>query len=41
VANGVHADVEAVGDVHLELDTGFVLILRDVFFCTDITEELD
>jgi hypothetical protein len=32
VANGVQADVEAVGDVHLELDTRFVLILRDVFF---------
>jgi hypothetical protein len=32
VANGAQADVEAVGDVHLELDTGFIIILRDVLY---------
>jgi hypothetical protein len=31
VANGAQANVEAVGDVHLELDTGFIMILRDVY----------
>jgi hypothetical protein len=40
VANGVQADVEAVGDVHLELDTGFVLILRDVFFVPTLQRNL-
>ena len=32
VANGVQADVEAVGDVSLELVNGFMLVLRDVLF---------
>jgi hypothetical protein len=32
VANGVQADVEAVGDVPLELDDGFILLLRDILF---------
>jgi hypothetical protein len=40
VANGVQADVEAVGDVHLELDTGFVLIFRDVFFVSTLQRNL-
>ena len=40
MANGVQADVEAVGDVHLELDTGFVLILRDVFFVPTLQRNL-
>jgi hypothetical protein len=40
VANGVQADVEAVDDVHLELDTGFVLILRDVFFVPTLQRNL-
>jgi hypothetical protein len=40
VANVVQADVEAVGDVHLELDTGFVLILRDVFFIPTLQRNL-
>jgi hypothetical protein len=32
VANGVQAEVEAVGDVFLELVDGFILFLRDVFY---------
>lgn len=32
VANGVQAEVEAVGDVSLELTEGFKLLLRDVLF---------
>ena len=31
VANGVRADVEAVGDLSLELAEGFTLLLRDDF----------
>ena len=31
VANGVRADVEAVGDLSLELADGFTLLLRDYF----------
>jgi hypothetical protein len=30
--NGVRADVEAVGDISLELADGFTIILRDVLF---------
>jgi hypothetical protein len=40
VANGVQTDVEAVGDVHLELDIVFVLILRDVFFVPTLQRNL-
>ena len=32
VANGVEAEVEAVGDISLELADGFNLLLRDVLF---------
>jgi hypothetical protein len=32
VANGAQADVEAVGDVHLKLNTGFIIILRDILY---------
>jgi len=32
VANGVQEDVEAVGDVSLELVNGFILVLKDVLF---------
>jgi hypothetical protein len=32
VANGVQADVEAVGDISLELADGFSILLRDVLF---------
>ena len=32
VANGVQAEVEAVGDLSLELANGFRLILRDVLY---------
>jgi hypothetical protein len=32
VANGVQADIEAVGDISLELAGGFTILLRDVLF---------
>jgi hypothetical protein len=32
VANGVQTDVEAVGDISLELADGFTILLRDVLF---------
>jgi len=32
VANGVQVDVEAVGDVSLELANSFILLLRDVLY---------
>jgi hypothetical protein len=41
VANGVQAEVEAVGDVSLELVDGFILLLRDVFLCSFIKQKLD
>jgi hypothetical protein len=31
VANGVKVDVEAVGDISLELAYGFTILLRDVY----------
>jgi hypothetical protein len=40
VANGAQADVEAVGDVHLELDTGFIIILRDVLYVSSLQRNL-
>jgi hypothetical protein len=40
VANGAQADVEAVGDVHLELDTGFIIILRDVLYVPSLQRNL-
>jgi hypothetical protein len=40
VANGVQADVEAVGDVPLELADGFVLLLRDVLFVPSLNRNL-
>jgi hypothetical protein len=32
VTNGVQAEVEAVGDISLELAYGFIILLRDVLF---------
>jgi hypothetical protein len=32
VANGVQAEVEAIGDISLELADGFTILLRDVLF---------
>jgi hypothetical protein len=32
VANGVQADVEAVGEISLELACGFTILLRDVLY---------
>ena len=40
VANGVQADVEAVGDVSLELVDGFILILRDVLYIPSLHRNL-
>ena len=40
VANGVQADVEAVGDVSLELVNGFMLVLRDVLFVLSLQRNL-
>ena len=40
VANGVQADVEAVGDVSLELVNGFMLVLKDVLFVPSLQRNL-
>jgi hypothetical protein len=34
VANGVKAEVEAIGELPLELNDGFILKLIDVLLCT-------
>jgi hypothetical protein len=38
--NGVQADVEAVGDVSLELANGFILLLRNVLFVPSLQRNL-
>ena len=40
VANGVQAEVEAVGDLSLELANGFKLILRDVLYVPSLQRNL-
>jgi hypothetical protein len=40
VANGVQADVEAVGDIFLELADGFSILLRDVLFVPSLHRNL-
>ena len=40
VANGVRADVEAVGDLSLELADGFTLLLRDVLYVPSLQRNL-
>jgi hypothetical protein len=40
VTNGVQADVEAVGDLSLELADGFVLLLRDVLYVPTLQRNL-
>ena len=40
VANGVQADVEAVGDVSLELVNGFLLVLKDVLYVSSLQRNL-
>jgi hypothetical protein len=40
VTNGVQADVEAVGDLSLELADGFVLLLRDVLYIPTLQRNL-
>jgi hypothetical protein len=40
VANGVQADVKAVGDVSLELADGFILSLRDVLYVPSLQRNL-
>jgi hypothetical protein len=40
VANGVQADVEAVGDLPLELANGSILVLRDVLYVPSLQRNL-
>jgi hypothetical protein len=40
VTNGVQADVEAVGDISLELADGFSILLRDVLFVSSLDRNL-
>jgi hypothetical protein len=40
VANGVQADVEAIGDLPLELANGFILVLRDVLYVPSLHRNL-
>ena len=40
VANGVQADVEAVGDISLELADGFTILLRDVLYVPSLHRNL-
>jgi hypothetical protein len=40
IANGVQADVEAIGDLSLELADGFVLLLRDVLYIPTLQRNL-
>jgi hypothetical protein len=40
VVNGVQADVEAIGDVSLELADGFILLLRNVLFVPSLQRNL-
>jgi hypothetical protein len=40
VANGVQADVEAVGDLSLELTDSFVILLRDVLYVPSLQRNL-
>jgi hypothetical protein len=40
VANGVQADVEAIGDISLELTDGFSILLRDVLYVPSLHRNL-
>jgi hypothetical protein len=40
VVNGVQADVEAVGNISLELADGFTILLRDVLFVPSLHKNL-
>jgi hypothetical protein len=40
IANGVQADVEAVGDISLELADSFTILLRDVLFVPSLHRNL-
>ena len=40
VANGVQAEVEAVGDISLELADGFILFLRDILYVPSLHRNL-
>jgi hypothetical protein len=40
VANGVEAAIEAIGDIHLKLPNGFVLLLRDVLYVPSLRRNL-
>jgi hypothetical protein len=40
IVNGVRADVEAVGDISLELADGITIFLRDVLFVPSLHRNL-
>ena len=40
VANRVRADVEAIGDLSLELADGFTLLLRDILYVPSLQRNL-
>jgi hypothetical protein len=40
VANGVQADIEAIGDISLELADGFTIMLRDILFVPSLHRNL-
>jgi hypothetical protein len=40
VANGVQEDIEAIGDISLELADGFIILLRDVLFIPSLHRNL-
>jgi hypothetical protein len=40
VVNGVQADIEAVGDISLELADGFTILLRDILYVPSLHRNL-
>ena len=40
VANGVEVEVEGIGDLSLKLDSGFDLLLRDIFYIPSLQRNL-
>jgi hypothetical protein len=40
VANGVQAQVEAIGDIFLELADGFIILLKDLLFIPSLHRNL-
>jgi len=39
VANGLEAEVEAIAEFHLQLNSGFVLCLRDVLYVPSLQKK--